>query len=419
MKKYRIILLLLLFAVLIRVASEISVPAPTGEPSAALPVLPPVTVPQETSPQETEPTEPEATQPADYILTMLDEMSLRQKVGQLFIVRPESLNLTGEMGNPKTGGYTELTAGMKDALTQYPVGGVVMFSRNIDTPAQITKFNADLQSASDIPMLICVDEEGGLVSRLAGNSAFSLTAYKSVASVGAGGDPTRALDMGRTIGAYLKTYGFNTDFAPVADVNTNPNNPVIGTRAFSSDPEIAAKMAAAMAEGLRENGIIPTFKHFPGHGDTAEDSHYGLAISNKTEEALAACEWLPFEAAGSGDLVMVGHIALPKVTGNNTPATMSREIVTGILKEKLGFEGLVITDSLVMEALTKQYTTGEIALGALQAGCDLLLIPEDLPKAFNAVLEAVESGDFTEAHLDATVERILRFKAQHGLLGVG
>lgn len=419
MKKYRILLLLLAFVALIRIASELSAPPPAAEPAAALALLPPVTEPQPTAPQETDPTVPETTEPADYILTLLDDMSLRQKVGQLFIVQPEALNLTGEAGNPRTGGYTELTAVMKDALTRYPVGGIVMFSKNIETPAQITKFNAALQAAVDIPLFLCVDEEGGLVSRLANNSAFNLTQYKSAAAVGAGSDPSKALDMGRTIGAYLKKYGFNTDFAPVADVNTNPKNSVIGTRAFSSDPETAAEMAAAMAEGLRESGIIPTFKHFPGHGDTSEDSHYGLAVSQKTEDELAACEWLPFEAAGSGDFVMIGHIALPGVVDNNTPATMSKEIITGILKGKLGFEGLVITDSLEMDAITEQYDSGQAALCALRAGCDILLIPDDLASSFDAVVEAVETGDFSEGQLEAIVERILRFKAQHGLLGVG
>lgn len=422
MKKYRIILLLVVFVVLILVAAEFSSPAPAAEPSSALAVLPPVTTAQEPEPsaaQDTEPTVPETTQAPDYILTLLDEMSLQQKVGQLFIINPELLNLTGEAGSPITGGYTEVTSVMKDALRKYPVGGIIMFGKNILSADQITKFNASLQSAVDIPLFICVDEEGGLVARLANHNAFELPKYQSAAAVGTSGDSTQALEMGCTIGAYLKEYGFNTNFAPVADVNTNPKNSIIGSRAFSSDPVIAAQMASAMADGLRENGIIPTFKHFPGHGDTAEDSHHGLAVSYKTEEELASCEWLPFEAAGSSDLVMVGHIALPNVTGNNTPATMSHEIITGILKEKLGFQGLVVTDSLGMGAIEKQYDHAQATLGALQAGCDLLLVSSDFTQSFDAVVEAVENGSFSGDQLDAIVERILRFKAQHGLLGVG
>jgi len=205
----------------------------------------------------------------------------------------------------------------------------------------------------------------------------------------------------------------------VADVNTNPKNTVIGTRAFSSKPETAAQMAAAMAAGLREQGIIATFKHFPGHGDTAEDSHDNLAVSHKTAGELAQCEWVPFASATENDMVMVGHIALPELLGNRTPASMSAEVVTGILKDQLGFDGLVITDSLEMGAVTDLYDSGEAALAALEAGCDLLLMPANLETAFEAVVEAVETGAYPQVQLDATVERILRFKEQHGILGIG
>ena len=222
--------------------------------------------------------------------------------------------------------------------------------------------------------------------------------------------------MGHTIGSYLKAYGFNVDFAPVADVNTNPYNPVIGKRAFSSDPVIAAQMTLAFARGLREEGVAATFKHFPGHGDTAEDSHAGLAVSYKTREALESCEWLPFSEAGSADLIMVGHIALPNVTGNMIPATLSRQIVTEILKEQLGFSGLVVTDSMQMGAITADYPAGEAAVLALQAGCDLILMPADLTAAFNAVLAAVEDETLSEAWLDEAVRRILEFKVQYGIL---
>lgn len=342
---------------------------------------------------------------------LLERMTLRQKVGQLFIVCPEALATS----DSKTGA-TALTADMAAALKEYPVGGIIMFSANLVSPDQITKFNADLQNASEIPLFIAVDEEGGRVARLANHPAFDLPKYQSAASVGAGGDAAAALEMGSTIGVYLRRYGFHMDFAPVADVNTNPDNPVIGTRAFSSDAGIAAKMAGAMAEGLRKEGIVPTFKHFPGHGDTAEDSHKGIAVSYKTKRELEACEWLPFAEAGSQDCVMVGHIALPEINSDLTPATLSRTVVTDILKGELGFRGLVVTDSLSMQAITETYTPGEAALGALEAGCDLLLMPEDLPEAFEAVVTAVEDGTFGERQLDAVVRRILAFKQAHNLL---
>lgn len=421
MLKSKIILLLLCLLLLVCLVAY-SLDQPSGDGTAAMASMPPAAEPQEEVPaptQETEKFVPETTEAPDDIRTLLNEMSLREKVGQLFVIRPESLNLTGEAGNPKTGGYTQLTSAMKDALQEYPVGGIVMFSKNIESPAQITAFNASLQTAVEIPLFICVDEEGGSIARLANHSAFRLPQYKSAAAVGKTGDPGNGLEMGRSIGTYLKAYGFNTDFAPVADVNTNPKNTVIGNRAFSPDPKIAAQMASAMAQGLREFGIIPVFKHFPGHGDTTEDSHIGLAVSCKTKEELSACEWLPFEGAGSGDLVMIGHIALPNVTGSNTPASMSEQIVTGILKNQLGFEGLVITDSLEMDAVTDLYDPVRAPLEALRAGCDLLLMPMDFTKSFDAVVEAVEKGEFSEAQLDAIVERILRFKAMSGLLGVG
>ncbi len=350
---------------------------------------------------------------------LMQQMTLRQKVGQLFIVRPDSLDMSQtkeQVSSADAAGAAMLTDAMTDTLKDYPVGGVVMFAKNITSPQQIITFNESLQNASDIPLFIAVDEEGGLVSRLANHKAFDLQKYESAAAVGAGNDVSAAWEMGSTIGSYLKKYGFNMDFAPDADVNTNPNNPVIGTRAFSSDANIAAQMAGAMADGLEEQEIIPVFKHFPGHGDTAEDSHKSIAVSYKTAEEMENCEWLPFEEAGSEDCIMVGHIAVPDINNDFTPATMSYKIVTEILKGQLDFQGLIITDSLSMQAVTNDYDSGEAALLALEAGCDLLLMPEDFPEAFDAVMDAVENGTISEQRLDESVRRILQFKQKYGIL---
>lgn len=344
---------------------------------------------------------------------LLQQMTLRQKVGQLFFIRPDSLDLTQtqeQIINSSASGVTSLTESMRETLAHYPVGGIVMFGKNITSPEQIITFNEALQNAADIPLFISADEEGGLVSRLANHPAFDLPKYESAADVGSSGDASDALEMGQTIGAYLKKYGFNMDFAPVADVNTNPNNPVIGTRAFSSDADTAARMAAAMAQGLRQEGISPVFKHFPGHGDTAQDSHYGIAVSYKTQEEMERCEWLPFEAAGSGDCIMMGHIALPAITNDMTPASLSYDIVTGILRNQLGFQGVVMTDSLEMGAITDEYESGEAAVAAILAGCDILLGPDGLQEAFDAVVKAVEDGTISEQRLDESVRRILEFK---------
>lgn len=355
---------------------------------------------------------------------LLQKMTLREKVGQLFIVRPDALDptLSQQQIDDEAGeGVTHLSDVMRQTLQTYPVGGICQFGKNITDPEQIAQFNADLQAASKIPLLIAVDEEGGAVARLANHPAFSLPQYESAAAVGATGDPEAAREMGRSIGAYLRAYGFTMDFAPVADVYTNPANTVIGTRAFSQDAKTAASMAGAMAQGLQQEGILPTLKHFPGHGDTAEDSHSGLAYTQRTREEMMACEFLPFllPAEGSDGIgphaIMVGHIAAPELSGDEEPASLSYGVVTELLREELLPEEdlLVITDSLAMGAITEGYTPEEAAVQALQAGCDLLLMPEGLEPAFEAVWEAVQSGKISEQRLDDSVARILRYKQQY------
>ena len=331
-------------------------------------------------------------------------LTLEQKVGQLFIVRPDALDLTlaqETINDAKAAGVTELTDAMRDALRTYPVGGICQFGKNISDPEQIKRFNDDLQAASQTPLFITVDEEGGRVSRLANNPAFDLPQYKN-------GAIPDARAMGQDIGGYLKQYGFNMDFAPVADVNTNPDNPVIGDRAFSSDAETAAQMVAEAVQGLRENSILPTLKHFPGHGDTKEDSHTALAVTHKTLAELQDCEFLPFAADTGLHAVMVGHIAAPNVTGDMTPATLSPALV-GLIPD--AENTLIVTDSLAMDAITAAYTPGEAAVLALQAGCDVLLMPNGLPEAYNAVLQAVKDGTISEERLDRSVDKILRYKA--------
>ena len=192
---------------------------------------------------------------------LADALTPEEKIGQLFIIRPDALDLTlpqETINDAKADGVTMLTDAMRETLQAYPVGGICQFGKNITDPEQLAQFNADLQAASRTPLLIAVDEEGGAVARLANHPAFDLPQYESAAAVGASGDPADACAMGQTIGAYLKEYGFNMDFAPDADVNTNPDNPIIGTRAFSSDAATAAEMAAAAADGLRTSGILPT-----------------------------------------------------------------------------------------------------------------------------------------------------------------
>lgn len=359
------------------------------------------------------------TQESGYIDSRMAEMTLREKVGQLFIIRPDSLapDLTQEQiedsGAP---GVTDLTEEMRLTLSQYPVGGIAVFGKNIASPEQLTGFLGKLQAESKIPLFLSVDEEGGAVARLANHAAFDLPKYPSATDVASSGGETAVREMGAAIGKYLKKYGFNMDFAPDADVNTNPDNPVIGKRAFSSNPETAADMAEAMASGLRQEGILPVFKHFPGHGDTAADSHTGAAVSEKSWEEMLFCEWIPILRAGDRDCVMVGHITAPNVTGDSLPASLSHRMVTEILREELGFSGLIITDSLEMGAVSQDCTPAEASVMALQAGCDLLLMPSGFREAFEGVVSAVENGEISRERLDSSVKRILEFKKQYGLL---
>ena len=384
----------------------------------------PLPTPPETTQAETRETESttqaptettEAPTEPDPLVLQLEAMTLEEKVGQLFMVTPGTLGLPqikAPMEALSQEQLTQMENAIREIFAKYPVGGIVQFAADLYSPEQITAYNALLQRAAEIPLFLGIDEEGGTVARLANHSAFDLPQYQSAGAVGASGNPEDALKMGQTIGAYLGEYGFNMDFAPVADVNTNPNNPVIGNRSFSSDCNVAGQMAKAMAEGLEEQGIVPVFKHFPGHGDTAQDSHEEVAYSHKTLEELQACEFIPFSGLTENQCVMVGHIALPEVTGDMTPATLSSEIVTGLLREKLGFRGLILTDSMVMEAITDNYSSAEASLLALEAGCQIILQPADFPSAFDGIVEAVEAGTFPEEQLNAVVLQILRFKQE-------
>ena len=336
-------------------------------------------------------------------------MSLREKVGRLFIVRPESLEpAIRYASDAELPPYRlqEVSDGMRRRAQDYPVGGVLLYGHNIAGPAQLKRFIRELKTLPGAPLL-CVDEEGGRVSRIANNPAFDVPRYESAAALAAAG-PEATFAAARTIGHYLKEYGFDIDFAPVADVNTNPKNIIIGTRAFSDDPLHAAPLVSAYVRGLQDAGVTACLKHFPGHGDTLAATHLGFAFTQKTWQEMASCEMIPFvEGIRAGArLVMAAHIATPAVTGNKQPATLSPVILTGKLRGEMGFDGVIITDALEMGAITRLYGSGEAAVRALQAGADLLLCPLDLCAAFDAVLDAVRSGVLSETRLDESVRRI-------------
>lgn len=354
---------------------------------------------------------PAAGAASDEVEAALASMTLREKVGQLFAVRPEALDFEQRSGGMK------LTCSMREDLRSYPVGGIVLFATNISSQSQMTALIRDFQRSAGNSLLVAVDEEGGPVARLANSSAFDLPKFPSASAIGTTGDPEQARTMGRTIGGYLKHYGFNLDLAPVADVNSNPLNPVIGRRAFSSDPDVTAGMVRAAVQGFHEAGMLCTLKHFPGHGDTLEDSHVGTATSTKTWEEMKAVELLPFEAgiAAGADVVMAAHITTPNATEDGLPASLSYTMLTERLRGELGFTGVICTDGLGMKAITDHYSPAEAAIAALDAGADLLLLPADLQEAFDGVVAAVESGRISEERLDESVRRILTLKEKAGL----
>ena len=333
---------------------------------------------------------------------------IREKVGRLFVVRPESLDpalsWTSDAELPAYG-LSAVNGRMRSFASDYPAGGVLLYGHNIKDPQQLKAFTRDLKALPGAPLLF-IDEEGGRVSRISRNPAFDVPAYASTASLK---DTDTAFRAGKAIGYYLKGYGFDVDFAPVADVNTNPENIIIGDRAFSDDPAKAAPMVAAWLKGLQDAGITGCLKHFPGHGDTREDTHTGFAASAKTWGEMASCEMQTFRAgiAAGARMVMTAHIAAPAVTGSDLPATMSPEILKK-LREELHFDGVIITDALEMRAVSDRFGSGAAAVRAFKAGADLLLNPADYKAAFEAVLEAVESGTIAEEEIDARIARIQR-----------
>ena len=337
--------------------------------------------------------------------TLLEGMSLREKVFQLFVVFPEQL----------TGKAPVTAAGdaVRQGLERYPVGGVIFDRDSMKSKAQVRALLDDMQSMSRIPLLMTCDEEGGRVNRLMG--AVGTPYVGAMLSYRDGGAETAKANALKIAGG-LTSCGFNMDLAPVADVWSNPDNKVIGNRAYSTDFQEAAELIPAAVAGFHEGGVACTLKHFPGHGNTYEDSHNGLAKVYRTREQLENGELKPFRVgiAAGADAVMVGHLVAGEIDAE--PATMSRVIVTDILRGELGFAGVVMTDSLQMDAISKNYTPGEAALGALEAGIDILLCPDDLGWAAEAVLYAVETGRLTEARIDESVLRVLNLKEAYGLL---
>lgn len=352
----------------------------------------------------------------DAIMTEISRMTLREKVGQLFMVRPDALEerfSTAELEDNSITGTTRVSDEMREKYRQYPCGGFALFRKNILSPQQLRVMTAALHGLGDPVPLIGIDEEGGRIARIANHPAnFGVRKFPSMGEIAAAGDESLAFEAGQEIGAYLSDYGVDIDFAPVADVNTNPLNPVIGDRAFGDDPAMAAALVKQVIFGLHESGVASCIKHFPGHGDTSTDTHTGYAETRKTWEEMLNCEMIPFRAgmeAGT-ELLMTAHIAAPAVTGSDVPATMSRTILTEKLRGELGYSGLIITDALSMGAIRDKYTSAEACIACIEAGADILLMPYDYFEAFDGVVQAVEEGRLTEERIEESLYRILLLK---------
>ena len=340
------------------------------------------------------------------------KMTLEEKVAQLFITNPSDLT-----------GVKAIRAGKttEERLKEYPISGFIIQDDNLVNPEQITKMLKDAKKIAkklNIPSLIfCIDEEGGRVLRIGDNPNFpdakTDSMFNLVKKAKTEKNSTLIYDTGAYIGGYLKKYGFNMDLAPVADVWTNPDNKVIGDRAFSNDAGEVAKYSLKFAEGLESCGITPVFKHFPGHGNTVADSHVSSAVSDKNKKELMELELIPFKNAidNGAKVIMVSHVTLTKIDKNN-PASLSYKITTELLRKELGFKGIIMTDSLNMNAAVNAAGNLGVAVRAIKAGNDILLIGSNFNRLYNEVLDAVKNGTIKEKRIDESVRRILEYKEE-------
>ena len=391
----RLLFFVIIIAVIVTVVLLVKPGAPQSEP-----VISP-------SPQVTDvPAEPEKNPISSRADEILAGMTLREKLYQMFIVTPDKL--AGENS------VQSLTPALKERLETFPVGGIIYMSENVSSANQIKELIKAADTVAEIPMFASVDQEGGSVARLKENVGFPI--FKNMYEYKEEGEET-ARKNALTIAENMAALGFNLDFAPVADVWSNKENAVIGKRAYSDDFDEAARLVASAVKGFHDGGIICTLKHFPGHGSTYQDSHLEPAYIKKTKEEIEKEEILPFKAGieASADVVMVGHLTVDDIDGN-VPATVSKAFVTDYLKNEIGFDGLVITDALNMEAVAEMYEPGELAAKAVKAGVDVLLMPVRLRLAAAGIEEAVLNGEISEERINESVRKILELKIKYGII---
>ena len=336
----------------------------------------------------------------EFINNLISNMSLPEKIGQMIMIDYRDI--------------LEMNVDLEKMLEKYNPGGFILFKSNVGDYAQTQKFLSDIKSIGDIPAMVSVDQEGGRVQRLDERVGFEH--YPAMAEIGATLNEELAFDLGKKMGKELKLIGVDMDMAPVLDIFSNPQNKVIADRAFGSDADTVKKMALAYADGLSSEKIIPVGKHFPGHGDTEKDSHIDLPIISKDLDQLRSLELIPFIEAIKQKLpgLMVAHIAVPKITMDNIPSSLSRIMVSDLLRKDLGYEGLIMPDSLKMKALSNYFTNEQIYLRCIDAGNDFLLMPQNINEAFNTVYQGVNNGIIPEERINASLYRILSAKFDYG-----
>ncbi|WP_394140356.1 glycoside hydrolase family 3 protein [Cytobacillus oceanisediminis] len=352
----------------------------------------------------------------DVIGHAISNLTIEEKVGQMLM--PDFRNWNGE-------NVTEMLPEIEQLVKDYHLGGVILFRENVVTTEQTATLVSEYQEAAEkFGLLMTIDQEGGIVTRLQ-----SGTDMPGNMALGATGSEEISRKVGKAIGEELASLGINMNFAPVMDVNNNPDNPVIGVRSFGEDPELVAKMGVAYTEGLQSAGVAATAKHFPGHGDTAVDSHLGLPEVPHDKERLKEVELYPFQKGMEAgiDAIMTAHVTFPKIddtkaisqkTGEEIaiPATLSYKVLTELMREEMGYEGVITTDAMNMKAIADHFGPVDAAIRAVKAGTDIVLMPVGLEEVAGGLLNAVNSGEISEERIEASVERILTLKIKRGII---
>ncbi len=365
------------------------------------------------------------------VKSIVEGMSVDEKVGQMLM--PDFRNWQ-KQGESKATGFTVMNDEVGSIIKKYHLGGVILFAENVVGTEQTARLTDGLQKASpELPLFITIDQEGGIVTRLQTG-----TNLPGNMALGAARSEKYAYQTGEIIGKELSSLGVSVNFGPALDVNNNPANPVIGVRSFSSNPELVSKLGIQTIKGLQSQNMAATTKHFPGHGDTAVDSHYGLPLVSHDKERLRSVELVPFQKAidEGVDMVMTAHVQFPafddttytsKIDGQEimVPATLSKKVLTGLLREEMGFEGVIVTDALNMKAIADNFGQEEAVVLALKSGVDIALMPAqvnslqmegNLSSVFNAVKKAIETGNLPIEQVNNSVQRILKLKEKRGIL---